>query len=119
MKGNASSFDQTQGDLLKASCSYTRNRNAWNTILKNVSFDSQTRLIKFDVWAICQSIEGNNSPKNRSPNKIRTVTISSKLQMGNNTGASLASGDAAGYESPNPVDGGAEVILSEPSVNEE
>ena len=80
--------------MLRSSCSYLRNKAAWNIILKNVSYDEQSQEIKFDVWSICQTMQNINiSPMNsKSPSKIKAVTISSKLQR--NSTVNSAAGES-------------------------
>ena len=123
MRGSAQIFDRTQTDLLRSSCSYLRNKAAWITILKNVCYDEQSQEIKFDVWSICQTLQNiNMSPKNsRSPSKIKAVTISSKLQRNStvNSAACESIVPCEDYEVPSQLDGGEDIVLSEPSLAED
>ena len=123
MRGSAQILDRTQTDLLRSSCSYLRNKAAWNTILKNVSYDEHSQEIKFDVWSICQTVQNiNMSPSNgKSPSKIKTVAISSKLQRNStvNSAACESVVTCVDDEIQSQLDGREDIVLSEPSVAED
>lgn len=104
----ASIFDSTQLDLLKRWSKFDQNEADWRTILKNVTFIDSEKVVKFNVWKIC---EGKKSPSPGIAVKPQLISARKQPQPQRYTKIETSSDNVSNEEDKN-VDGGDEGVLS-------